>query len=149
MKWIMVANSNDCRIYEYDHDVKDLTLVDEINHPENRLREHNLRPDRPGQYKSREANRGSYAPEIGALDIAIDDFAREMAERLDTGRNQHAYDDLTLLMPAAMEGLLLKHLNKNVAGSVHHIIQKNLMHLSEHELKKYLCKALKHGKSIH
>ena len=38
MKWIMLANSNDCRIYEYDKHDKHLALLEEISHPEHRLK---------------------------------------------------------------------------------------------------------------
>lgn len=149
MKWIMVANSNDCRIYQYDRHMKHFSLVDEINHPENKLKTYDLISDGPGHYKSGANNRGSFAPETDYLDCAIDRFAREMAIRLNKGRNQKAYDDLTLLMPPAMEGLLNKHLNKNIFSSIHHVIQKNLMHLSEHELKKYIWNFLKKDISVH
>ncbi|MDP3704788.1 MAG: host attachment protein [Legionellaceae bacterium] len=149
MKWIMVANSNDCRIYEYDKNVKQLTLIDEIYHPENKLKVHDFVTDHSGHYKSGGSSRGSYEPEMNLKDVAIDSFAREMAMRLDVGRTKHAYDDLTLLMPPAMEGLLTKHLNKHIMSSIHRIIQKNLMHLSEYELKKYLCKALINGGVMH
>lgn len=149
MKWIMVANSNDCRIYEYDKNIKKLTLIDEINHPENKLKVHDFVTDHSGHYKSGGANRGSYEPEVNLRDTAIDNFAREMATRLNVGRTKNAYDDLTLLMPPVMEGLLTKHLNKHIVSSIHNIIQKNLMHLSEHELKKYLCKVLSSGKTVH
>ncbi|PJD90602.1 MAG: hypothetical protein CK424_07940 [Legionella sp.] len=140
MKWIMLANSNDCRIYEYDRHNKHLALVEEISHPENRLKVHDWTSDSPGHYKSGSSNRGSYVPEVSPVEISIDEFAREMAEHLDSGRNQHKYDDITLLMSSKMEGLLNKHLNKHTKALIKQIVQKNVVFLSDHELSLYLDK---------
>lgn len=140
MKWIMLANSNDCRIYEYDRHNKHLALVEEISHPENRLKVHDWTSDSPGHYKSGSSNRGSYEPAVSPVDISIDEFAREMAERLDAGRNQREYDDIVLLMSSKMEGLLNKHLNKHTKALIKQIVQKNVVFLSDHELSLYLDK---------
>ncbi len=140
MKWIMVANTNDCRIYEYDNQIQDITLIDEINHPENRLKNRAFTTERPGHYQVSSTCRGAFDPDETAHDFAVDHFARELAIRLNDGRIRHEYDDVTLLMPSEMEGLVNKHLNKNIKPSIRKVIQKNLMHLSEHELKLYLFK---------
>lgn len=149
MKWIMVANSNDCRIYQYDKNIKSLKLIDEINHPENRLREQDLVSDNSGKFKSYGLIGGSYEPELSHVEIAVDKFAKEMAEKLNTGRIKHLYDGIILLMPSAMGGMLLKHLNKNVLGFVQKSIKKNIMKLSNNKLEKYLCKNLKFSDVIH
>ena len=149
MKWIMVANSNDCRIYAYDKSIKKLKLIEEIKHPENRLREQDLVSDSYGLYQNRGMRRGSYEPELSHVELATDNFAREMAEKLNGGRIRHLYDELILLMPSTMGGMLFKHLNKNVVGFVHKMIQKNLIKLSDHELKKYLCKNLRFAPIAH
>lgn len=149
MKWIMLANSNDCRIYEYDHNKKHLALIDEINHPENKLKTHDWVSDHPGHYQSCGSRRGSFEPEHSPVDIAIDDFAREIAVRLNKGRTDHAFDDITMLLPARMEGLVDKHLNKETKHCIKSVIQKNLMFLSEHELKQYLNKAFTKQRKTH
>ncbi len=149
MKWIMVANSNDCRIYEYDQHIEKLNLIDEIKHPENRLKNHDLDTDRPGHYQSPGFARGAYEPEKTTHDHAVENFAREMALKLNAGRNKHAYESLVLLMPPAIEGLLLKHLKKQILCMVQQIIQKNMVHLSEHELKQYLCRAIRGHHALH
>lgn len=149
MKWIMVANSNDCRIYEYDLHNKHLALVDELSHPEHRLKVSDMTNDKPGHYKSCGTHHGSFEPEHSPLDWSIDDFAREMAERLDKGRNQHSFDDVTLVLPAKMQGLLGKHLNKHTKECVHLTVQKNLSYLSEHELHLYLNKLFSKPQQVH
>lgn len=149
MKWIMVANSNDCRIYEYDKHVEDLCLIDEIKHPENRFKNRELDSDRAGHYKANGHGRGAYEPEKTSHDHAVEEFVREMACKLNDGRNHHAYDSLVLLVPPFIEGLLLKHLKKQILSKIQQIIQKNMMHLSQHQLKQYLGRAIREHRVLH
>ncbi len=149
MKWIMVANSNDCRIYGYDRHIKELNLIEQIKHPENKLKNHDLVTDRPGHYKVLGGGRGSYEHENTTHDIAIENFVKEIAARLNAGRNHHDYDSLVLLVPPVIEGLLMKYLKKPNLGFIQQVIQKNLMHLSEHQLKQYLCHAIHCHTTLH
>lgn len=149
MKWIMLANSNDCRIYEYDRQDKHLALIEEISHPENKLKGTDYwTTDAPGHYRSQGTHRGAFS-EVDPREQSIDEFANEIAKRLDKGRNQHAYDDVTLIVPARMEGLLFKHLNKYTKELVKLIVQKNVVFLSDHELSLYLDKLFSKSKKIH
>lgn len=149
MKWIMVANSNDCRVYEYDKHIEELNLVAEINHPENKLKTYDLVTDRPGHFKAMSAARGSYEPEKNIHDISVENYVREMAELLNAARNRHDFDSLVLLMPSVIEGLLMKFLKKQNLYLIHQIIQKNMMHLSEHQLKQYLSRVIRHSSVLH
>lgn len=149
MKWIMLANSNDCRIYEYDKHDKHLALVEEISHPEHRLKASNYwTNDAPGHYKSTGSHRGAFE-EVDPVEQSIDEFARDIARRLDKGRNQHSYEDVTLLVPAKMEGLILKHMNKHSRDLIKLIIQKNVVFMSDHELAKYVENLFSKSRKIH
>ncbi len=149
MKWIIVANSSDCKIFKCDRNIHNLSLLEEIKHPENRLREHDLITDSYGFCKKPGMHRSSYEPETSHTELAMDKFAREMAGKLNRGRIKHLYDDIVLLMPPTMEGKLLKHLNKNILCMVRKKIQKNLIHMSLYELKKYLCNNLRFRGAMH
>ncbi len=149
MKWIIVANSIDCKIFKYDKNIHKLSLFEEIKHPENRLREHDLIADGYGVYRNTGMRRASFEPETTHTELAMDKFAREVAGKLNFGRIKHLFDDVILLMPATMGGLLFKHLNKNVLGMIRKVIQKNLINLSEYELKKYLCNNIKYLGVLH
>lgn len=136
MKWIITANTNNSRIYNYQSN--ELKLIKEIDHPENKLKSHELGSDKPGRYQSNDSSRGAFSPHTALDEINVDDFAREIAVELNEARNQNAYDELVVIMPAQMEGLFSKHLNKNVKALIKHTIQKNIMHLSEKELLDFL-----------
>lgn len=149
MKWIMLANSNDCRIYEYDRHDKHLELVEEISHPEHRIKASEYwTTDSPGHYKASGNARGAFS-EVDPVEQSIDEFARDIARHLDKGRNKHAYEDVTIILPAKMEGLLFKHINKHTKALIKKIVQKNVVFMSDHELAIYVEQLFSKSKKIH
>ncbi|HAT8564401.1 TPA: host attachment protein [Legionella pneumophila] len=138
MKWIMIANSNECRIYDYQKKLNQLTFIKEINHPENKLKSKDLGTDSPGHYNTSTSARGAFSQPTELNEINFENFARELAECLDEERMNHDFDELVVIMPAHMEGLFLRHLNKNVKILITKTLQKNMMHCSEPELLEYL-----------
>ena len=101
-----------------------------------------------GHYKSTGFHRGAFE-EVDPVEQSINEFARDIAKRLDKGRNQHAYEDVTLLVPAKMEGLILKHMNKHTKDLIKLIVQKNIVFMSDHELAQYIEKLFSKSKKIH
>lgn len=139
MMWVVTTNSNLCRIYEFDQKSKTIILLKEINHPENKLKKSEyLTSDKPGQYKTDGSAGGAYIPHSDPKEVSIDHFSKEIADELNRGRNTQAYKKLMLITPSHMNGLLLKHMDKHVKELVCNEIQKDVMHLSQHELQLYL-----------
>ena len=136
--WVLISNSNACRIYHYIKKSNQLTLLKEIEHPENRLRDIELTSDKPGHYKGSGASHGAYSQQTDPKEIKIDDFARDLAKELDHGRNKNAYERLIVIAPPHMNGLLFQHVNQHVKELVSHRIEKDVFHLSERELLDFL-----------
>lgn len=136
--WVIIANSNTCRIYQYCKKPAQLTLLKELQHLENRLKDIDLTSDKPGHYKSSNATHGAYSQPTDPKEIKIDGFSREIAEELDHGRNTNAYKNLIIIAPPHMNGLLFQHINKHVKDLVAHDIEKDLIRLPEHELLDFL-----------
>lgn len=141
MIWIATANTNTCRIYSYDKNHSKLSLLKEITHPEMRLKTSDfLTTDRPGHYQASGSARGAYSPHMDAKEVEIDNFSREITEELDKGRKANLYEKLILISAPHMHGLINQHLNKHVKALVINNIEKDLLHLSEHELVEFLQK---------
>ncbi len=136
MIWVVTANTNQCNIYTYEK--AKLSLAHQISHPENKLKSSELGTDRPGHYHKNATMRGAYSPDHALHEIKIDNFAREIAEKLDAWRNKNQFSSLIFVMPAQIEGEVLTHLNKQVSALIQHTLLKNLMHLSSDELADYL-----------
>ena len=136
--WVVTTDSNTCRIYQYNKKPTQLTLLKELKHPENKLRDIDLTSDKPGHYKSSNATHGAYSQPTDPKEIKIDDFSREIAKELDHGRNTNAYKNLIIIAPPHMHGLLFQHINKHVKNLVAHKIEKDLMRMPDHELLEFL-----------
>src|SRR5580693_6662819 len=109
MKLVINTNTNTCRIYHYNKHPAQLNLLKEIKHPENRLKNGDIVSDRQGHYKAGNASRGAFSPHMDAKDVEIDNFSREIAKELNDERNQNEYDELIIIAPPHMRGLLLQH----------------------------------------
>src|SRR3990167_4432809 len=139
MIWVVMANTNFCRIYSYDKNHATLSLINEINHPEFRLKTSDtLTTERPWHYHAGESARVAYSPHMDAKEVVIDNFAREIAVKLDEGRKNNAYEKLIIITPPQMNGLLSQHLNKHIKQMVINTIQKDVPHLNEPELIEFL-----------
>lgn len=136
--WVVNTNSNTCRIYNYKKKPVQLALFKEIQHPENKLKDLDLTSDKPGHYKSSGSSHGAYTQPSDPKEIKIENFSREIAKELDHGRNSHAYNHLIVIAPPHMNGLLFQHINKLVKNLVSHNIEKDLIHLPDHELLSFL-----------
>lgn len=139
MIWVAIANTNSCRIYDYDKNHSSLSLLKEISHPELRLKTGDtLTSDRPGHYQAGISARGAYAPDKDPKEVAIDRFSRQIAEELDKGRRANSYDKLIIITAPHMNGLLFNHLNKHIKDLVTHNIQKDIHYFNKRELIDFL-----------
>lgn len=138
MKLVVNTNTNTCRFYNYVKHPAQLTLLKEINHPENKLRSGDITSDRPGHYKAGQSAHGAYSPHMEAKEIEIDNFSREIVNELNIERIKKEYDELIIISAPHMNGLLFQHINKHVKDLVINNIEKNLLHLSDHELLNFL-----------
>lgn len=136
--WVITTDSNTCRIYQYSKKPTQLTLLKELKHPENKLKDIDLTSDKPGHYKSSNATHGAYSQPSDPREIKIDNFSREIARELEHGRNTQAYQNLIIIALPHMNGLLFQHLNQHVKDLVAHNIEKDLIHLPNHELLDFL-----------
>jgi len=142
MKWVIVANSNQYRVYHYQRKENLLELLEECSHPENKLKDSETLSDRQGRYSTNHGARGAYSQSVDPVEAVIDHFARDLAHKLEQDRNRQAYEELILIIPPEMEGKLLSHLNKHVQPYIKHIIPKNMVHCNEMELLECLNKHL-------
>lgn len=134
MIWVVNSNSNTCRIYTYNKVHSKLDLVKEILHPENKLHNVSLVSDGPGKFKTSGGAHGSYAPPSDPKEVKIDNFMRDIARELNNERVKNSFEKLILISPAHTNGMLMQHMDKHVKERIISNIQKDLMHLNDHDL---------------
>lgn len=115
MIWVINYNAVDCHVYLYEKNIPKLTLVQELKDPRNRTK---------------------HDPK----EVEVDNFVREIAAVLEKGRNDHAYDELTVIGPPHMNGLLFKHVSKFVKEMVKGEYQKDFQNINPKDLLEFIQK---------
>lgn len=138
MIWVITTDSTICRIFALK-DRKHLSLVREIVHPENKLRDIEITSDRPGHYKTSNSSHGAYSQATDPKEILLENFSREIANELEQARTKNSCEKMIVIAPPHMNGLLNQHINKHVAQMISHRINKDVMHLAEHELLQFIA----------
>ena len=134
MMWIVVSNSHTCQLYDYNKQIKKLTLVKTLNHPESKLKGTELNTDGPGHFATSTGAHGSFSPKHEPQEIEIDDFSREIANALSEARKINLFTQLIIAAQPRMNGLITKHLESHVKACVLHNIIKDCSHLTESEM---------------
>lgn len=145
--WTIIANTNVCRIYEYDKPEKELTLVKELLHPSSKSKSQDLVSDKPGRYKKNTQNpRSAYEANMNPHEVEIQRFALQIAHELEAGRNSQQYQELMLIIPAHMSGIITAAMNKNVKACIKETIHKDYLHYSEPDIVDELQEKLRRPK---
>lgn len=139
MIWVINSNTNTCQIYQYNKHPEELALLKELSHPVNKLKKSEyFTSDKPGRYQSGTHAHGAYSQRSDPKEVEIENFAREIAQELNRGRNSHEYKNLIIIAEPHMSGLLSRHLDKHVKELVSNEIQKDVVHLAHRELLDFI-----------
>ena len=139
--WVLVAHEAGARLFENHGPGKGLTLVEEIDHPEGRMRDGELVSDRPGRSfrkDSGDPRRASMSQNEGPHERVVATFARDLASRLQQGRVRNEYRRLVLVAPPRFLGRLRSSLDGPTAQLVVGSLHKDLATTKEAELIEHL-----------
>jgi protein required for attachment to host cells len=140
--WIIVADGCLARIYATTARGAALHLVDTLDHPEGRLRGHELVTDRRGSNASDNSTaRHAFEPRTPAVDVELDHYAKRLADHLEAARKQDSFDGLILAMPPRLLGRVKAALSTETTRLVRDSFGQRLIDLSEIELREFLTPA--------
>ena len=125
--WILVAHRAGARLFQSDGLVKNLRLVEEIPHPEGRLKNQELVTDKPGMLHDK-GGQGIHST-VNKDSFKFHEnrqFARDLAEVLDQGRARNAFTDLILVAEPGMLGEIRNALGTKTRDLVKASFDKNL-----------------------
>ena len=144
--WILLANSAQATIYQYNQKQKTIKPTHELLHPESRLKKQDIMSDEPGRHsKSNQSNEGRYEPASDPKKVEAGKFATEIADLLN---HQIAHiDQLVIFAPHHFQSLLKHKLNKPTHQKTDSFIDKDYTKLQKLKLKHYLSQQL--GIEIH
>lgn len=137
--WILTANRSGASLFESDWPGKSMRRIQDIPHPQGREQNRDIGSDKPGRsFDSFGQGRHAMSTEQDPAEHIAQQFALDLAERLNDGRVAHAYDKLVLMAEPKFLGLLRAALDKHTAALVVQTISKDLPNINEEDLAKYL-----------
>lgn len=141
--WILTANATGAKLYETDAPrigTKDLKLIDEFSHEENREKISEMMTDKTGHYQSDfGSGQGAFASKSDPKEIEAERFAQTLATKLNKGRIDHLYQKLVVIAPAKFHGLLNDKCPRDVLNLIHHEVQKDYTKITQKELQAHLA----------
>lgn len=134
--WLIVADSSSCQIYEYSKYPGELSLIKELCHPENQLKDSEYMSDKQGCFRrsGRCAGHGTFLANADPKKTKIEQFSQEIAQILEHDRRVHAFEHLILISPPHMNGLLHQHFCKQLKKTLDFSIDKSLSHIPKQKL---------------
>ncbi len=110
--WVVVSDNERARFLSDKSGKRTLVELDSLIHPEARTHERDLKSDKPGRsYDSVGNARHSMEQKTDVKDHDKEEFAKQVADRLEQARNDHYFEHLVLISPPAFLGLLRKQLS--------------------------------------
>jgi protein required for attachment to host cells len=152
--WILVCDASRARLFREKPQGKGLEQVTELEHGESRLHVRDLMSDANGRKpvgpvpaRSATGQGGAYgrpgaAPDTDPKEVEAQKFARELADMLEKGLNDHAYEHLVVVAPPHFLGTIRGTVSAQVKKHLETTIDKDLTNLDLPELTRRLESSL-------
>ena len=141
--WILIAHRGGARIFENRGPGKGLNLLEEIPHPEGRLKSKDLGTDEPGRSSGRDGARQTFEQEQEPSAHVTEVFAKRLAGILEEGRIGRRFGGVVLVAEARFLGILRSALSSETSALVTATVNKDLGHVESHEVPKHLGDAVR------
>ncbi len=131
--WVVVANNSRARIFGTNARGGKLTTLDELDHPEARLRDSEMRTDKPGRMYSMQGEFRSAAEHTPARKHEAERFAHKLADHLDKNLYNQNFEKLVLVASPGFLGTLRQKLSDRLRKALASEMDKDLSHLDKAE----------------
>jgi len=134
-KWVVVAHRGGARFFKAPKPGAKLELVEQLHNPEGKLRNHELGSDKPGRtYGSAGKQRHALSTQHDERDHQMELFATTIARKIEAGRVDGSFSELTLVAEPRFLGKLRAALSKATAALVREVIEKDFAKVGSSEL---------------
>jgi protein required for attachment to host cells len=146
--WVLVCNASRARLLRAPANGKRFTQIETFNHSESRAHVHDLVTDAQGRKPIGpvpagmvQGQGGGYGhpgaePATDPKEIEAQKFAHELADMLERGLNEHAYERLIIAATPHFLGILRNAVSAQVAKHIETTLDKDLTGLELPEVKK-------------
>lgn len=141
--WILVADGGHARIFTAETLHGELTEVESFTQPQIRMKGTDVRSDRPGRTFD-SGGEGHHAMEYRTdhKDQARQEFARELAQRLELCFQEGKFEKLVLVAEPSFLGHMRRHISSHLQKAISHQVDKNLTHLTPDKVRELLSDQL-------
>lgn len=140
--WILLADAGNARIIEREGPFGNLVEIHNLTHPHEPTRDH--KSDRAGRsFESSGTTRHAYEPRTDWHEQQKDNFAKELVKLLNEAHLDQKFDELYLVAPAKMLGLIRQHIhhtNNDMGEKVSKELSKDAISFTLNEIKTYIEK---------
>jgi len=140
--WVVIADGSAAAIYAADASLEALDKVATLSHRESRLKVGELISDDRGRTQASIGPRSAPEPQQSVHDNELVTFAREIADRLRKGFDEHAYESLVIAASPTFLGHLRNVLDSRVANAVVGSVAHDYTHIAAQDLAPLLRKNL-------
>ena len=136
--WILVAHRGGARLFENHGPGKGLQLLEDIPHPEGRLKNGEINADKPGRAIDSFGHRHGVSQEHEATDQVSLKFAKQLCDKLGKARAGNRFGRLVLVAEPHMLGELRAKLDTSTSALVYASLDKNLANIETRDIPEYL-----------
>lgn len=132
---IVVADAARARLFKTEEKITDISELDELSHPESRLRDRELGSGTP----VRSANqKGSLQPRTFPKDYEEQSFAKELGKHIKALHNNIHFEELILIASPRFLGMLRNELDSTLDKLVSKSINKELLQAGVDDIVEYI-----------
>ncbi|MGD9854908.1 MAG: host attachment protein [Planctomycetaceae bacterium] len=141
--WILVADRARARLFRSDWPaLAEWTEIESMVHPEGAAHQRDVESDRPGRFGVTGGPIHPGEPETDFKQHTAIEFAGQVIDELERGKNANSYGRLVIVAPALFLGVLRERLPRPLAKLVVAEIEKNLTRQETKSIGKHVREAL-------
>ena len=135
--WVVVADSSRARFFLMESRSEPLIELADMVHSQGRMHEGDVVCDREGNLASGHGNGGySFEAPTDVKQHELEVFAKQIAHKLEEGRDNGSYKKLILVAPPALLGKLRQTIDTHILEMVSQSLDKNLVAEDADEILK-------------
>lgn len=137
--WVVVANSSRARIFKAEKRGGPLSEIEDMVHPESRLKEQDLVSDAHGRaFDSSGEGRHAMEQKVGPKQQEAIRFAKDICRRVNAAHGAGEYRKLYVIAAPAFLGVIRGCMNGSLQGDVAGEIAKDLTEQSPQSIRDHL-----------
>jgi protein required for attachment to host cells len=137
--WVVVASSTRCRIFTQQKHSGPLLQLEQLDHPEGRLRGRDLAADRHGRsFDSAGNGRHAMGEHVDPVEQENIRFAKTVATKIDAARKKDRFERLVLVADPRFLGHLRHGLSPATRQKLTTEVHKNLADADPHAIREAL-----------